>query len=85
MPTHTISVTVEEEFLELVSDLGPEQVSSLLNAALRTETERRDRHEALGLWLDDCRSVYGEPTEEERRAAQEAFDELDGVSRPAAQ
>ena len=61
-----------------MSELGTENVSHLLNRALRNEIEAQARHKALGGLLDDLRSAYGEPTAEARQAAQEAFDELDG-------
>ncbi len=82
MAQHTITLAVEEEFQLLVSDLGQETVSVILNTALRTEIDKRGRHQALGLFLDEIRSAYGEPNEKARTAATEAFDELEGLTFP---
>jgi Post-segregation antitoxin CcdA len=78
MAKRKITVTIDEDLLDSIPELGTENVSSLLNKALRTELEARYRHKALGGLLDELRSAYGEPTTEARQAAQEAFEELDG-------
>jgi Post-segregation antitoxin CcdA len=78
MAKRKITVTIDEDLLDSIPELGTENVSSLLNKALRTELEARARHQALGLLLEELRIAHGEPTEEALRAAEDAFAELEG-------
>lgn len=78
MAKRKITVTIDEDLLDSIPELGTENVSSLLNKALRTELEARARHKALGGLLDELRRTHGDPTDDARQVAREAFDELDG-------
>jgi Post-segregation antitoxin CcdA len=78
MAKRKITVTIDEDLLDSMLEMGTENVSHVLNRALRNEIEAQARHKALGGLLDELQSAYGEPTQEARQAAQEAFEELDG-------
>lgn len=80
MAKRKITVTIDEDLLDALSELGAENVSSTMNIALRREVESRARNQALGELLDTWREQYGDLTDEERAEAQASFDELDGFS-----
>lgn len=78
MAKRKITVTIDEDLLDALSELGAENVSSTMNIALRREVESIARNQALGELLDTWREQYGDLTDEERAEAKASFDELDG-------
>jgi post-segregation antitoxin (ccd killing protein) len=78
MVKRKISVTVDEELLELANESGT-AVSTLVNAALGEHLDRLARRAALGELLQRWESALGPVDEQERADAQAAFAEVDGV------
>jgi post-segregation antitoxin (ccd killing protein) len=77
MAKRKISVTVDEELLELANDSGT-PVSTLVNAALAEHLDRLARHAALGDLLERWESLLGPIDEDERASLRASFAEADG-------
>jgi hypothetical protein len=86
MAKRKITVTVDEELVDAVHTLGAESLSSVVNAALAGEVDRRARAAALGRLLSEWDEVFGPVDDATRAAAASAFDDLDAgrdqASRP---
>ena len=78
MAKRKVTVTIDEDILDSLAVLGAENVSSLMNEALRSRLDAMVRNQALGELLDSWRANYGDLTEAERDEARATFDELDG-------
>ncbi|HVA44156.1 MAG TPA: hypothetical protein VNF50_11800 [Acidimicrobiales bacterium] len=83
MAKRKITVTVDEELVEAITVLGNESVSSVVNAALVTEVERRSRAAALDRLLIGWESTFGPVSQGAIEAARAAFDDLDATSSEA--
>lgn len=79
MAKRKITVTVDEELVEALKQLGGESVSAVVNRALSEHIERLERREALGRMLDDWDRELGPTSPESEASAKAAFDELDGI------
>ena len=77
MAKKKISVTFDEELLELANDSGT-PVSTLVNAALAEHLDRLARRAALGDLLERWDSLLGPIDERERADIQASFAEADG-------
>lgn len=77
MAKRKITVTVDEGLVETVHALGAESLSSVVNAALANEVERRARAAALERMLADWDATFGAVPDETAAAAAAAFDDLD--------
>jgi hypothetical protein len=77
MAKRKISVTIDEDLLELANDSGT-PVSVLVNTALGEHLDRLARHAALGDLLERWESLLGPIDESERADVQAAFAEADG-------
>jgi len=80
MAKRKITVTVDEELVELVQDAGTASLSSVVNSALGREVDRRARAAALQRMLAEWDDAYGPVSEDDAAAAVDAFDDLDAVS-----
>ena len=79
MVKRKITVTVDEDLVANVQQLGTESLSSVVNAALAAEVARRSRAVALERLLNDWDAVLGPVSAAAADAAREAFDDLDAV------
>jgi len=79
MAKRKVTITVDEELLELVRRQGAENLSAVLNEALAEHAERTGRLAALGEQLDEWDRRFGPVSPKAAREAREAFDELDGL------
>lgn len=80
MAKRKITVTVDEGLVRTVQVLGAESLSSVVNAALANEVDRRARAAALARMLDEWDADFGTvPAEAATAAAAAAFDDLDAV------
>jgi Arc/MetJ family transcription regulator len=80
MAKRKITVTVDDDLVEAVQVLGAESLSSVVNAALSNEVERRARAAALGRMLAGWDATLGPVSARATAAAAAAFDDLDGVA-----
>jgi hypothetical protein len=78
MAKRKITVTVDEELVEAVQG-GVEPLSSVVNAALAREVERRARAAALRRVLAGWDDTYGPVSDAVADAARRAFDDLDAL------
>ena len=77
MAKKRISVTIDEELVELANDSGT-PVSVLVNVALAEHLDRLARHAALGDLLEHWDSVHGPIDDTDRDDIRAAFAEADG-------
>jgi post-segregation antitoxin (ccd killing protein) len=82
MAKRKVTVTIDEELLELLRDQGAENVSAAVNEALAEHAERVGRRAALRSQLDRWDAEFGPVSERAARQARRAFDELDAVVAP---
>ncbi|MGN6695993.1 MAG: hypothetical protein ACTHN0_17580 [Aquihabitans sp.] len=82
MAKRKVTVTVDEELLELLHDQGSENISAAVNTALAEHAERMGRLAALRRQLDEWDAQFGPVSAKAALAARQAFDELDGVAAP---
>jgi hypothetical protein len=80
MAKRKVTVTVDEELVELVQALGAESLSSVVNLALAAELERRARAAALARLLKEWEDAFGPVGPGAADAARVAFDDLDAVA-----
>lgn len=80
MAKRKITVTVDEDLVADVQALGAESLSSVVNAALASEVERRARAAALGRMLAEWDAAFGPVPAAAVAAAGAAFDELDAIA-----
>lgn len=80
MAKSKITVTVDEEVVEQARKLGDSHLSAVVNAALTEHVERMARNAALGALLEGWDDEFGPVSDEDRRYAAAAFDELDGAA-----
>jgi len=73
-------VTVDEDLVEIVQHLGAESLSSVVNAALAKEVDRRTRAAALARMLSDWEAALGPIPDAAAAAAKAAFDDLDALT-----
>ena len=59
MAKRKITVTVDEDLVDAVQVLGADSLSSVVNAALASEVERRARAAALGRLLAEWDAAFG--------------------------
>lgn len=80
MAKRKITVTVDEDLVADVQALGTESLSSVVNAALASEVERRARAAALGRMLAEWDAALGPIPDAAVAAAGAAFDDLDAIA-----
>jgi hypothetical protein len=80
MAKRKVTVTVDEELVELVQELGAESLSSVVNAALAAEVDRMARAAAHGPMLQEWDEAIGPVDAAAAETARTAFDDLDAVS-----
>ncbi len=78
MPKKKISVTLDEELVELAAATGT-PVSTLINSALAEHLDRLARRASLGELLRHWDEVLGPVDETERDEVRSAFAEADGI------
>lgn len=82
MAKRKVTVTIDEELLDLLQEQGTENVSAAVNEALAEHAERVGRLAALRSQLDRWDRQFGPVSAKAEREAQRAFDALDGLSAP---
>lgn len=80
MAKRKITVTVDEDLVDSVRSFGVESLSSVVNAALSSEVERRARAAALERLLQEWDTRLGPVSDDAAARAREAFDDLDATS-----
>lgn len=80
MGKRKITVTVDEELVELAQRLGDRALSQVVNEALGAHVERIGRRLALRHVLDEWEAQLGPVSSGAASDAREAFDELDGTT-----
>lgn len=80
MAKRKITVTVDETLVDAVQRLGVESLSSVVNAALEREVDRRARAAALQRLLATWDAELGAVSAAAAAVAVAAFDDLDGLS-----
>lgn len=83
MAKRKITVTVDEELVESVQQLETGSLSSVVNAALAAEVQRRARAAALARQLAEWDDAYGPVSPELSAWAEQVFDDLDGLGTTA--
>ncbi|MFN0030253.1 MAG: hypothetical protein ACKV2O_24130 [Acidimicrobiales bacterium] len=83
MAKRKITVTVDEELIESIRQFDAGSLSSVVNAALGVEVERRAREAALARQLAQWDKEYGPVSATSSRWAEQVFDDLDGVNTTA--
>jgi hypothetical protein len=83
MAKRKITVTVDEGLVEAVAAFGTDSLSSVVNAALVGEVDRRARAAALERLLNSWDVAFGPVSQEALEAARVAFDDLDATSSEA--
>jgi len=83
MAKRKITVTVDEDLVRTVQTLGSESLSSVVNAALASEVDRRARAAALERMLAEWDAAFGPVSDEAAAAASAAFDDLDALTNDA--
>lgn len=73
-------MTVDEDLVESVQALGAASLSSVVNAALANEVDRRARAAALERLLDGWDAAFGPVPDDAAAAAAAAFDDLDALA-----
>ena len=81
MAKRKITVTVDEHLVRAAQTLGAESLSSVVNAALAQEVDRRARAAALERLLAGWDAEFGPVGEEAAAAARAAFDDVDAAAR----
>lgn len=79
MAKRKITVTVDEDLVDAVRSLGLESLSSVVNAALSSEVERRARAAALERLLREWDDRFGPVSADAAAQARDVFDDLDAV------
>jgi metal-responsive CopG/Arc/MetJ family transcriptional regulator len=79
MAKRKVTVTLDEDLLDALDRMGSDNVSAVVNEALRSRVEAMAHHEALGELLASWQAAYKAPSQKARAAAKAAFDELDGL------
>jgi hypothetical protein len=74
-----ITVTVDKELIDAVHAMGTSSLSSVVNAALAGEVDRRARARALESLLAEWDASFGPVSTEAAQEAAVAFEDLDGV------
>lgn len=77
MAKRKITVTVDEELVELAHEFGDEKLSAVVNTALAEHVERLGRLATLRQLLDRWETQAGPIPSEVRADAVAAFDEAD--------
>jgi hypothetical protein len=77
MAKRKITVTVDEELVELVHQLGDEKLSTVVNTALAEHVERLGRLASLRRLLDAWAVEVGPVSREAEADAAAAFDQFD--------
>ena len=80
MAKRKITVTVDEDLVETVQSLGAESLSSVINAALAREVDRRARASALERLLAEWDAEFGPVPAAVAASAAAAFDDLDATA-----
>ena len=80
MVKRKITVTVDEGLVEAVQTLGAGSLSSVVNAALAAEVDRRARSATLGRLLAGWDEAYGPVPGHLATDAATAFDDLDATA-----
>lgn len=84
MAKRKITVTVDEQLVDLARRLGVETLSGVVNDALAAHVERLGRRAALGELLNAWDANLGPVSAEATASAGDAFDQLDGLSQQGA-
>jgi hypothetical protein len=80
MAKRKITVTVDEDLVESVQSLGVESLSSVINAALAREVDRRARASALERLLAEWDAEFGPVPSSVAASAAAAFDDVDATA-----
>ena len=84
MAKRKITVTVDEELVDLAHEFGEEKLSAVVNTALAEHVERLSRLATLRQLLDRWEAQAGPVPPDVRADAAAAFDEADGSQSIAA-
>jgi post-segregation antitoxin (ccd killing protein) len=84
MAKRKITVTVDEELVDLAHEFGEEKLSAVVNTALAEHVERLGRLATLRQLLDQWDAQAGPLPPDVRADAVAAFDEADGSPSVAA-
>jgi hypothetical protein len=84
MAKRKITVTVDEELVDLAHEFGEEKLSAVVNAALAEHVERLGRLATLRQLLDRWEAQAGPVAGDVRADAAAAFDEADASPNMAA-
>ncbi len=79
MAKRKITVTVDEELVALVQDLGAASLSAVVNDALAAQADHLARRRALETMLLEWDDQYGPVSDEDQAWAAGAFDEVEGL------
>ena len=79
MAKRKITVTVDEDVLDNLRLLGADNVSGVVNEAVRAHVDRLARLAALQSWVADWESGYGPISPEAAAEAEADLDALDGA------
>lgn len=80
MAKRKITVTVDEELVEVLRQLDAGSISSVVNNALTEHVEKLGRLKALGMMLDEWDREFGPVDDPALEAdARAAFDEAAGI------
>ena len=79
MAKRKVTVTLDEDLVEVVRSQGAESLSAVVNEALLAHADRIGRLAALREQLDHWDKVLGPVSAKAARQATEAFDQLDGL------
>jgi hypothetical protein len=77
MAKRKITVTVDDDLVETVLAQGEQSLSSVVNAALAKEVDRRARSAALGRLVAEWEEALGPVSSQAAAEAAAAFDDLD--------
>ncbi|MFD3595422.1 hypothetical protein ACFWU5_22080 [Nocardia sp. NPDC058640] len=81
MAKRKITVTVDEEIVDLARELGDSHLSAVVNAALTEHVDRLARRAALGALIESWDRELGPVSDSDTAYARAAFDELDAAAR----
>lgn len=84
MAKRKITVTVDEDLVDLIHELGEERLSTVVNTALADHVERLERLASLRSLLDRWEEEAGPVSAEAKAEAAAAFDEFEDDVRIAA-
>lgn len=79
MVKRKVTVTIDEDLVEVIRSQGADNLSSVVNDALLAHADRIGRSAALRDQLDHWDAQLGPVSAKASKQARDAFDQLDGV------